>query len=191
MLKEKLKHIVLIVLAVSLIGIGYLNYDYNDTLEVASTENNNDESTLGDVELVSSNAVKEDIVPNDEQMTSANTDTDADEYFSKSRLDRESMCSQMLETYQKIIDSDEITNDQKAIAISEINNITKMKNSIMIAENLIKNKNFEDVVILVSNNTASVVVKSDGLSTEQISQIQNIVTRELEIDTDNINITKK
>ena len=31
MLKEKLKHIVLIVIALSLIGIGYLNYDYKDT----------------------------------------------------------------------------------------------------------------------------------------------------------------
>lgn len=101
------------------------------------------------------------------------------------------MYSQMLETYQKMVDSSEITNEQKAIAIQEINHITSLKNAIMVAENLIKNKNFEDVVILVSNKNASVVVKSSNLSAEQVAQIQNIVCRELEIESENINISQK
>ena len=134
-------------------------------------------------------------MPNDDtastEVASTNTAETQDEYFSSTRIQRESMYSQMLETYQKMVDSTEITNDQKAIAIQEINNITTMKNAIMIAENLIKNKNFEDVVILVSNNTASVVVKTSTLSTEQIAQIQNIVCRELDIKSENINISQK
>ena len=101
------------------------------------------------------------------------------------------MYSQMLETYQKMVDSNQISNDQKAIAIQEINHITSIKNAIMIAENLIKNKNFEDVVILVSNNNASVIVKSSNLNPEQIAQIQNIVCRELGIKSENINISQK
>lgn len=142
--------------------------------------------------MVNANAVKSDIVPNDDaQTTVVNNTTDNDQYFSATRLERETMYSQMLETYQKMVDSNEITNDQKAIAIQEINNITTMKNAIMIAENLIKNKNFEDVVILVSNNQASVVVKSSSLNPEQIAQIQNIVCRELEIKSENINISQK
>ena len=150
---------------------------------------------FGDVELVNANTLKEEIVPNDDtsstEVASTNTDQTQDEYFSSTRIQRESMYSQMLETYQKMVDSTEITNDQKAIAIQEINNITTMKNAIMIAENLIKNKNFEDVVILVSNNTASVVVKASTLSSEQIAQIQNIVCRELSIKSENINISQK
>ena len=137
---------------------------------------------FGDVQLVNSNAVKEGIVPNEEEETTqTNSNTNSDEYFTSTRLERETMYSQMLETYQKMVDSNEITNDQKAIAIQEINHITNLKNAIMIAENLIKNKNFEDVVILVSNNTASVIVKSSNLNAEQIAQIQNIVCRELGI----------
>lgn len=101
------------------------------------------------------------------------------------------MYSQMCETYQKMINSSEITNEQKSIAIQEINNITKTKNAIMIAENLIKNKGFEDVVILVSNNTASIVVKSENLTPDQISQIQNIACRELNFDVTNITISKR
>lgn len=195
MLKERVKHVALILLAVSLIGIGFMNYDYGDTIEVASIENiseeNRDESNLGDVALVNSNVVDEKLVPNDEQTKLTNSSNDSDEYFSSTRLERETMYSEMLETYQKIVNSKEITNEQKAIAISEIDKITKIKNGIMIAENLIKNKNFEDVVILESNGTASVIVKTGQLTEEQVSQLQNIVTRELEIGAENINISKK
>ena len=150
---------------------------------------------FGDVQLVNANSVKQDIVPNDDaetyQTTSSNALEETDEYFSSTRIQRESMYSQMIETYQKMIDSSEIANEQKAIAIQEINNITNTKNSIMIAENLIKNKDFEDVVILVSNNTASVVVKAGTLTVEQIAQIQNIVCRELDIKSEDINISNK
>lgn len=141
----------------------------------------------------SDNILKEDVVPNDnlEQTIGTNSNMDSDEYFSSTRLERENMYSQMLETYQKMIDSKEITNDQKGIGIQEINNITNQKNAIMIAENLIKNKGFEDVVILISNNTASVIVKAGTLSNEQIAQIQNIVCRELSFELENINITQK
>lgn len=192
MKKEKIKHIVLILMAVCLIGIGYLNYDYEPTIEVATTENATNEASLGDVQLVNGNAVKEGIVPNDDQQTtSTNSQTSTDEYFSATRIERDTMYSQMLETYQKMVDSNEISNDQKAIAIQEINNITNCKNAIMIAENLIKNKNFEDVVILVSNNNASVIVKSSSLNPDQIAQIQNIVCRELNLQSQNITISQK
>ena len=192
MKKEKIKHIVLILMAVCLIGIGYLNYDYEPTIEVATTQNATNEASLGDVQLVNGNAVKEGIVPNDDQQTQqTNSKTSTDEYFSATRIERDTMYSQMLETYQKMVDSNEISNDQKAIAIQEINNITNCKNAIMIAENLIKNKNFEDVVILVSNNNASVIVKSSSLNPDLIAQIQNIVCRELNLQSQNITISQK
>lgn len=46
MKKENMKHIILVIVAVALIGIGYLNYDYEPTIEVASIENQVDENTL-------------------------------------------------------------------------------------------------------------------------------------------------
>ena len=61
----------------------------------------------------------------------------------------------------------------------------------MISENLIKNKGFENVIILVNNGKVSVVIKSSKLTQEQISQIQNIVQRELNIEVSNISISNK
>lgn len=113
------------------------------------------------------------------------------DYFEETRIERERMYSEMIETYEKLIENQETPNDQKAISAQEISNITNIKNGIMISENLIKNKGFEDVVILVNNETASVVVKSYQLNQEQISKIQNIIQRELKIEAKNINISNK
>lgn len=178
--------------AIFLIGIGYLNYSLNfsqkeETIEVSSNYN---EASLGDVELVNS-----DIVPNDEIEEKNEVDNsiivNESDYFEETRLERDKMYSETIEVYQNILQLEESTAEQKTIATQEITNITNIKNSIMISENLIKNKGFEDVVILVNSETVNVVVKSAQLNKEQISQIQNIVQRELSVQFSNISITNK
>lgn len=61
----------------------------------------------------------------------------------------------------------------------------------MIAENLIKNKGFKDVVIFVNNDSISVVVKAEKLQESDIAQIQSIVQRELNAKVENIHISNK
>ena len=210
--KESIKQISLILTGILLIGIGYFNYSLdlkeNNDDEIAKRSSN--EINLGDVELVNANPIIEDvgkIVPNDE-LTQTSTTEDFSEvenvnniskeneikeedYFKETKLEREKMYSEMIETYEELIKNEATPNDQKAIAAQEISNITNIKNGIMISENLIKNKGFEDVIILVNNDTASVVVKSYNLNQEQISKIQNIIQRELKIEIKNINISNK
>lgn len=159
------------------------------------------EINLGDVQLVNTEPVTDyntgNIVPNDELEVPDEEEKIQTEkieehnYFEETKLERERMLSEMVETYQNVIDSAETPSDQKAIAVQEISNIAKMKNGIMISENLIKNKGFEDVVILINNKVVSVVVKSYTLNKEEISKIQNIIERELEVETKNINISNK
>ena len=61
----------------------------------------------------------------------------------------------------------------------------------MIAENLIKTKDFEDVVIFINNGNVSVIVKAEKLEESQIAQIQNILTRELNVKVNKINVSNK
>lgn len=207
--KEYLKQITLILAGFMLIGIGYFNYNLDEkteeSLEVASNakeeiREERNEINLGDVQLVNADIVASQnsaIVSNEElnQEESNNEEISLIEkqnnYFEETKLDRDRMYSEMLETYQNLIDSSETPQDQKAIAVGEISNITKIKNGIMISENLIKNKGFEDVVILVNENVVSVVVKSYILNKEDISKIQNIIERELNVEIKNINISNK
>lgn len=204
--KEKVKQITLSFIALMLILLGYANYSLNnkeDTVEVASRTSSN-ETSIGDVELVNSDPVKgnyiEGIVSNDELENTQNTISnstvnnfveDTTNYFEETRIQRDRMYSETLETYQKLIDSSQTPQEQKAVAAQEISNITNKKNSIMISENLIKNKGFENVVILENNGNISVIVKSSNLTQDEISKIQNIVQRELSVDITNINISNK
>ena len=121
--------------------------------------------------------------------TSSNISTD--EYFVQSRLEREKMYSQMIESYQKILESSSISDEQKSISQNEINNINKIKNALMISENLIKTKGFKDVIIFVNDKSINAIVKDEELTTEEIAQIQNIITRELGSEIENIHITNK
>ncbi len=158
------------------------------SIEVSSETN---DVNIGDVELVNTEPINEaGVVPNDE-LNEEKIEEPSDNYFEETKIERDRMYSEMLETYQKIINSSDTPSDQRAIAVQEISNITKTKNGIMIAENLIKNKGFENVVILINNNIVSVVVKSSNLNKEQISKIQNIVERELGVKISNINISNK
>lgn len=60
------------------------------------------------------------------------------------------MYSQMLESYQKILSNNQISETQKEISENEIKKINDTRNAIMIAENLIKNKGFQDLIIFIN-----------------------------------------
>ncbi len=115
-------------------------------------------------------------------------DTD---YFVASRLEREKMYSQMIDTYQSLLENSTISPEQKNISTQEITKINNQKNSIMIAENLIKNLGFKDVVIFVNDTSTSVIIKAEKLEEADIAKIQNIVCREIGVETESIHISLK
>ena len=83
------------------------------------------------------------------------------------------------------------TSEEKSNAQEEIQRINNEKNAIMIAENLIKTKGFEDVVLFVNNGNVTAVVKANSLDEQQVAQIQNIITRELNVKVNKINVSVK
>ena len=113
------------------------------------------------------------------------------EYFTKSKLERDNMYSQMIETYEKILNSSNSLETQKQTATTEITKINQTKNSIMICENLIKTKGFENVVIFVNGESVSVIIGLPELKQEEVAQIQNIISRELNVNAENIHISSK
>ncbi len=127
---------------------------------------------------------------NNESITT-NASNSKDDYFTNSKLERNTMYSQMLETYEKVLNSNNSLETQKQSATEEIKKINNLKNSIMICENLIQTKGFENVVVFVNDESVSVVVATTELTKENVAQIQNIVSRELKAEVDNIHISKK
>ena len=67
----------------------------------------------------------------------------------------------------------------------------KTKNAIMISENLIKTKGFNDVIIFSNDDSISVVINKEELAKEDIAQIQSIIAREMNAKIDDIHIMNK
>lgn len=114
-----------------------------------------------------------------------------DDYFTKSKLERDTMYSQMLETYEKVLNSSNSLETQKQMATQEITKINNTKNSIMICENLIKTKGFENNIIFVNENSISIIIGAQEIKQEQVAQIQNIISREMKAEIENIHISTK
>ena len=156
--------------------------------ETAVVENDSDGASTN----IETNSTNTNINNNiNTSVTTSTTSKETKEYFSSSRLSRETMYSQMLESYRKILENETISETQKSIAQTEIKNINDIKNKIMICENLIKTKGIEDLVIFVNDKSISVVVRTDKLEQEQIAQIQNIIEREMQTDIGNIHISNR
>ena len=206
----KRNQLIILVISLMLITAGYLNFTADNNTVATSYLT----AELGDATLVSSNLVVEEnsiveeniLLENNTVQSSTSTENNIieenntvetvaqetdDTYFTTSKLERENMYSQMLETYQQIYNNTETSSDQKTSALNEIANINKIKNAIMIAENLISAKGFKNVVIFVNDSSVSVIIGEKELQQEQIAQIQNIVSRELNVDASIIHISTK
>ena len=138
--------------------------------------------------LTEANVVSNTVSDGDLQETSA---MNTDQYFSTSKLERETMYSQRVENYQEILNNSNVSEAQKKLAQEEITAIGEEQNAIMIAENLIKTKGIEDLVILVNEDSVNVIIKGEELEKNQIAQVQNIVMRELDAKIENIHIMNK
>ena len=212
----KKNQLTILVLALMLVTAGYLNYNSNQTV---TTEG--EIASIGDATLVSSNSVisenttnannisntTNDIVSNSNLVdntvstnnpsnnttvaTNSEAETKNEDYYTSSRLERDTMYSEMLESYQKILDSTTTSSKQKEEAQKEITIINNTKNAIMITENLIKTKGFEDCIVFSNDDSVNAVIKKEKLTKEDTAQIQSIIAREMNSKLENIHIMTK
>lgn len=150
------------------------------------TSNNNTNTTS-----TSSTNSQEANTTNENSNSVVTNATSADDYFTKSKLERDTMYSQMIETYEKVINSNNALETQKQTATEEITKINETKNSIMICENLIKTKGFENSVVFVNGESISVIVGATEMKPEEVAQVQNIISREMNAKIENIHIANK
>lgn len=214
MKKFKKGEIAIYAVALMLVAAGYFNYSTfekktQETYSEDINEINEKYANVGDAVLVSNNEVENSI---DEENKAEEKDSIASEnkesqnetintnskiqnksdYYVSAKLDRDKMYAEMISNYEKILNNANAQETQKSIATQEITKINNTKNAIMISENLIQTKGFENCVILVNDSSVNVVVQiSGGLNKEAVAKVQNIISRELNTEIDNIHITEK
>ncbi len=217
----KKNQIVIFVIGLMIITAGYLSYSTNSsldkTVESSALLDSEEMASIGDAKLVSANVSSVNTIDEDvesineinnttnnskysniieennlaDDVVSNNIAESSDDYFINSRLERNTMYSQTIEAYQKILNNTNVSEAQKKTAQAEITKLTELQNGIMISENLIKTKGIDDLVIFVNNDSINVIVKGNEPKKDKIAQIQNIITRELEADIEDIHIMNK
>ncbi len=114
-----------------------------------------------------------------------------DAYFASAQLSRKQARDQALAVLQTVVEStnaDATAKEQASVDISRIASEIQMESNI---ETLIKSKGFEDCVAVIGEGSASIIVRSDGLLPNELSQIKEIVWEHAGIDPVGIKIIEQ
>ena len=111
-----------------------------------------------------------------------------DDYFTTAKKERENARKEAQELIEETLKNDKLTDEDKKSALSKAEEIAGRIESEGNIESLLKAKGFEKTVAIISDTGISVVVKSEGLTSAQTLQIQDVVTAETNIPLSNIKI---
>lgn len=108
---------------------------------------------------------------------------------SEAKVTREQTRSRNKEILMELINSSNITDEQKQGAINEMVEMTDVAERELAAETLLVAQGFDEVVVSINDDSADVVVSSAQVSDSERAQIEDIVKRKTGIEAANITIT--
>ena len=131
------------------------------------------------------------LLGNVEGENDAGTSYVEDTYFASAELNRKQARDQAIAVLQTVVESttaDALSKEQATADIGRIVSEIQMEANI---ETLIESKGFEECVAVISEGSASVIVRSDGLLPNELSQIKEIVWEQAGIDPVSIKIIEQ
>ena len=99
---------------------------------------------------------------------------------------REQMRAENKEILLEIINSDELSDEQKQMAVNTMVQMTFIAEQETAAEILLEAKGFSDAIVTINDGAVDVVVNALTLTDVQRAQIEDIVKRKTEIGAENI-----
>lgn len=120
--------------------------------------------------------------------TSAKAEAKDGDYFAETKKEREKARKEAQELIKETLKSDKLNDEDKKSAVAKSEEIAGRMESESNIEALLKAKGFEKSLAVISDTGISVVVKSEGLTSAQTLQIQDIITSETNIPLSNIKI---
>lgn len=145
-----------------------VNADPAETAASGTTE----QKMLGDAQYVSSASIANET------------------YFTVAKLARTRSRDEAIDTVATILDNENLSEADKTEASSKALAISDIIETESRIENLVKAKGFTDCMAYLTETSANIVVKSDGLTQDEATQIKNIVVAEGKIRGENISITE-
>lgn len=187
------KHLVAAGLALVLAVGLYANFAIGSNVSGKSTSEDN----YGDTRLVSNEngntSKSSDKKDSDIVSPSANTEKATDsseEYFAKARIDKQASREEAKETLRSIYGGGDMTKDELAVVAQDAQQLTDLMEAENKIETTLKAQGFEDVLCYLSDNSANIIVKSQGLDIAQAAQIKSALLAEVEVAGENITIVE-
>ena len=137
------------------VGVNYILYSSPDTNEPA-----------GDVDIDLGDTDIQDTLDKDENTS---------DYFAQTVLSRQSARDEALEVLQAVATNSSALPEAVDAALADIAQIAKDIDNESKIETLVKAKGFEECIAVISDDSATVIVKTDGLLASEVAQINEIV----------------
>ena len=121
-------------------------------------------------------------------LVSSSADTDA--YFAQARLDKQSSREEAAEVLQSMYQGGDLTEDElSAVAVDamKMGGYIESENKI---ESLLKAQGFEDALCYLNDNSANIIVKTEGLDAAGAAKIKSTLLSEVEVASDKITIVE-
>ncbi len=112
-------------------------------------------------------------------------------FFAEYRLERDKNRSREVEMWSDIINNQNSEQTFKELAQQELVKIVALTEREMMIENLIISRGFNDALVFLTDDSASVIVETKELTQAQVAQIQDIIVRKTKLDPMNIRIMTK
>lgn len=181
----KKNQIIITGLALMIAVAGYLNYSGR----IFGADENASENDLAAKDLldISMEDSETDIIetPGEAVLTSQK----AEGFIAEARLAKEQVRAKNKEALLEIIDNQNLSDEQKQDAVTQMIAMTAIAEQEAAAETLIMAKGFEDVVVSLTATSADIVVSGVELTEANRAQIEDIIIRKTEISPENIVIT--
>lgn len=120
--------------------------------------------------------------------TAAKPEKNDKDYFTTAKKERETARKEACETIEETLKDSKASNEDKASALAKIEEIGARMEKEANVEALLKAKGFNKALVIISDSGVNAVVSSEGLTSAQTLQIQDIITTETGIALQNIKI---
>ena len=187
---------------VLLIGMaGYLNWSYQDTIQVTDGESYIETGKkLGEAQYVAN--VKENVEETEEDNTeeassediqeTVNVDTVSDNggYFEQAKLNRETARSKSIEILTSTAENESFDAEIRKKAGDKIIEAAGNTEKEMAMESIAQSKGYAEICVYLEDGTANIMVRKTNFGEADVVKLTEIATETLNISSNNIKIVE-
>lgn len=204
----KKRQIIALSLVIMIVVAGYLQYTYNNSGyskadeeagrlgEAVYVDNQDIDNVSSEKDTADDLVVDEIIVDTTKSKEASSSDLvaskEAEDYFAQTKLDREISRSKETDKLGSIAAEESASAEIRDEAYRKMMAIIDNSDKEMKIEALIKKEGFDDVIAFFADDgSIDIIVKAPSLSSAQVAQIADIVTRHASVEMDKITIKQK